>query len=112
MNIRIASLSAVATITVGLLSTAPSVADPRADGRVDEISAAQQRQQHKRYAKHTRRSAPTAHAYRPPVSPAPRYGRVADPTFQPNGLPYPRPNYMGACVIDEGYGRWSACSNR
>lgn len=43
---------------------------------------------------------------------APRYGRAADPAFGPNGLLYRRPYDLGGCIIDEGYGRFTTCSNR
>ena len=112
MNIRIAGLSIVAAATVTLLSADSSVAGPRSDARTDEMSAVQEQQQKRQVRRQTRRPAAAAYAYRPPVYPAPRYGRTADPSIAPNGLPYPRPNYMGACVIDDGYGRWSVCSNR
>lgn len=112
MTIRIAGLSVVAAATVALLSAGPSTAGPRTDMRIDEVSAAQQQQHKRQVRRHTRRPAAAAYAYRPPVYPASRYGRTADPSIAPNGLPYPRPNYLGDCVIDEGYGRWSACSNR
>jgi hypothetical protein len=110
MNIRIASLSVTAAAAIAVLAAGPSMAGPRTNTPVDEVSAAQQ---HKRQVKHhARRPAAAAYAYRPPVYPRPRYGRAADPSIAPNGLPYQRPNYWGDCVIDEGYGRWSACSNR
>ena len=38
--------------------------------------------------------------------------RAADPSFVPDGRLYPRPNYMGDCVLDMGYGRWDGCSNK
>jgi hypothetical protein len=115
MNIRIASLSVTAAAAIAVLAAGPSMASPR-NAPIDEVSAAQQ-QLHKRQVRqqvrpHARRPAAAAYAYRPPVYPAPRYGRAADPSIAPNGLPYQRPNYWGDCVIDEGYGRWSACSNR
>ena len=112
MNIRVVGLSIVAAATVTLLSAGSSVAGPRSDARTDEMSAAQQQQQKRQVRRQTRRPAAPTYAYRPPVYPVTRYGRTADPSIAPNGLPYPRPNYLGDCVIDEGYGRWSACSNR
>lgn len=36
-----------------------------------------------------------------------------DPSFGPDGRPYPVPEYLrGQCYYDDGYGRFSACSNR
>jgi len=36
-----------------------------------------------------------------------------DPSIAPNGRPYPVPEYLrGQCYFDEGYGRFSPCSNR
>lgn len=64
--------------------------------RSDEISAVQQR-----------RSAPVQNT-------PPRIHRgFADPSFGPDGKPYPVPeNLRNQCYIDEGYGRFSACSFR
>jgi hypothetical protein len=64
--------------------------------RSDEISAAQQR-----------RAAPVQNT-------PPRIHRgFADPSFGPDGKPYPVPeNLRNQCYIDEGYGRFSACSFR
>lgn len=42
----------------------------------------------------------------------PAYGRLGDPSLGPNGLPYRRPYDLGGCIIDEGYGRFSGCSDR
>ena len=121
MNIRSASLfrtlSVVAVATMALICAGSSmaessVASPRIDGRMDEVSAAQQQQHKRQVRRHARPPGASSYAYRPPVYPVPRSGRAADPSIAPNGLPYPRPNYLGDCVIDEGYGRWSACSNR
>jgi hypothetical protein len=48
-----------------------------------------------------------SYAYR-----VPSYGRLGDPSLGPNGLPYRRPYDPGGCIIDEGYGRFTSCSNR
>lgn len=41
-----------------------------------------------------------------------RYGGP-DPSLGPDGRPYPVPEYLrGQCYFDEGYGRFSPCSNR
>jgi hypothetical protein len=66
--------------------------------RSTDISAAQ---------KQPRRNAGPA-----PAVPAPRHHRgFADPSFGPNGKPYPVPEHLrGQCYIDEGYGRFSACN--
>ncbi len=39
-------------------------------------------------------------------------GRYGDPSIGPDGRAYRAPAHLGSCVIDEGYGRFSACSNR
>jgi len=60
--------------------------------RSDEISA-------------DRRAAPVAQT-RP-------YRGFADPSFGPNGKPYPVPPYLrNQCYIDMGYGRFQACTVR
>jgi hypothetical protein len=66
--------------------------------RSSEISAAQKR---------ARRS-----TGQPPAVSAPRPHRgFADPSFGPDGKPYPVPEHLrGQCYIDEGYGRFSACN--
>lgn len=49
-----------------------------------------------------------------PASPVgtPRRFGPADPSFGPDGKPYPVPEYLrGQCYIDNGYGRFSSCSN-
>lgn len=44
------------------------------------------------------------------VAPRPHWG-VADPSFGPDGKPYRVPEYLrNQCYIDEGYGRFTACS--
>jgi len=53
--------------------------------------------------------------YRAPAySDAPRYYRgSADPSIGPDGRAYRAPEYLrNQCYIDDGYGRFSACSNR
>ena len=112
MNIRTASLSVIAAAMVGLLSASPSAAGPRTEARIDEVSAPQQQQHKWQVRRRAKPPAASSYAYRPPVYPVPRYGRAANPSIAPNGLPYQRPNYWGDCVIDDGYGRWSACSSR
>lgn len=49
----------------------------------------------------------------PTYGPRPHFGGPADPSFGPDGKPYKVPEYLrNQCYIDEGYGRFSACSNR
>lgn len=45
---------------------------------------------------------------------APAYVRHpwADPSFGPDGRPYPNPYPPNVCSIDEGYGRFSSCDFR
>ena len=92
---------ALAVFAVLSLSTAASAA-PKA---ADEMSA--QRHSERRHA------APRYHA--PVYNEAPRYyrGGAADPSIAPDGRPYRVPEYLSnQCYIDDGYGRFSACSNR
>jgi hypothetical protein len=56
--------------------------------------------------RHVRHYQPPAYAHR-----VPRY-LGPDPAFDPSGRLYQRPTWGGSCVIDDGYGRFSACSNR
>jgi len=54
------------------------------------------------------RSVPPSPVYRP----RPHFGGPADPSFGPDGKPYKVPEYLrNQCYIDEGYGRFSACSS-
>lgn len=59
-----------------------------------------------RKRRYVRRHARPAYAY------APRRIGGPDPAFDPSGRLYRRPTWGGSCVIDDGYGRFSACSNR
>ncbi len=48
-----------------------------------------------------------------PYGPRPHFGGPADPSFGPDGKPYKVPEFLrNQCYIDEGYGRFSACSSR
>jgi len=80
--------------------------------RADEISA--QRQNERRPAR-SYRSSPYNYApdYAPNYAPPVYRGGPADPSIAPDGRPYRVPEYLrGQCYIDDGYGRFSACSNR
>ena len=98
---RILAAATLAVVAVLSLSTAASAA-PKA---ADEMSA----QRHS-----DRRNAPPR--YNAPVNnEAPRYyrGGAADPSIAPDGRPYRVPEYLrNQCYVDDGYGRFSACSNR
>lgn len=87
------------------LTTAASAAPKPQSGavRADEISG-------QRY--NERRHAPRYNA--PASSDAPRYYRGSpDPSIGPDGRPYRVPEYLrNQCYVDDGYGRFSACSNR
>jgi hypothetical protein len=49
----------------------------------------------------------------PQARPGPGRHGPPDPSIGPDGRPYPVPEYLrGQCYYDEGYGRFSACSNR
>lgn len=69
-------------------------------GNMEFSAAAKQKQ---------KRATPPTTAY----GPRPHFGGPADPSFGPDGKPYKVPEYLrNQCYIDEGYGRFSACSNR
>lgn len=102
------ALTFAAIAIPSLVIAAPAQATGASDtvlARADEISA-QQRYSERRPARR----------YQAPVyNEAPQYyrGGGADPSIAPNGRPYPVPEYLrGQCYIDDGYGRFSACSNR
>jgi len=91
-----------------LALAAPAVASATKSGaipaRSGEMSAAQRQDVHRR--KVQRRPAQV-------VVVQPTFRRFADPSIAPNGRPYPVPeNLRNQCYIDEGYGRFSACSFR
>jgi hypothetical protein len=46
------------------------------------------------------------------VAPAYAARPWADPSFGPDGRPYPNPYPPNVCSIDEGYGRFSPCDFR
>jgi hypothetical protein len=88
---------------IGLVVAAqPSSAfDRGADiqNRTSDLSAAKKKK-HRQYV-YVRR-APPAYVARP----------WADPSFGPDGRPYPNPYPPNVCSIDEGYGRFSPCDFR
>ncbi|MFN3350078.1 hypothetical protein [Pseudorhodoplanes sp.] len=96
-------------IAFGSLSIMPAAAGPRHDAssvlqRDIEISAAQHKKQKKQ---------PRAARQAPIPAYAPQHFRAADPSFGPDGKPYPVPEYLrNQCYIDDGYGRFTACSYR
>ncbi|MGD9922605.1 MAG: hypothetical protein AB7V13_14360 [Pseudorhodoplanes sp.] len=48
-----------------------------------------------------------------PVAPQVHPRGMADPSFGPDGRLYPVPEYLrNQCYYDDGYGRFSPCSNR
>lgn len=82
-----------------LLARDTAIAEPSLalSQRNSDVSAAKQKRV---------RSAPQAR-------PMPHRHGPADPSFGPDGRPYPVPEYLrGQCYIDEGYGRFSSCSIR
>lgn len=98
------ALTLVGTATPLLASNSLPTASPNA-GIVhsDEISS-------QRYTERR----PTRRAYAPVYSDAPRsYRGSPDPSIGPDGRPYRVPEYLrNQCYVDDGYGRFSACSNR
>jgi hypothetical protein len=82
----------VVTATLGLAIPPLAGSQAAAGARADEISS-------------QRRHAP---AYQPPP-----YRGFADPSFGPDGRPYPVPPYLrNQCYIDMGYGRFQSCAAR
>jgi hypothetical protein len=96
------TLAASATLP---LTTASSTTRQHDTGvvRSDEISS-------QRYSERR----PVRHYHAPTYNEAPQYYRgSADPSIGPDGRPYRVPEYLrNQCYIDDGYGRFSACSNR
>ncbi|MGE3993410.1 hypothetical protein [Pseudorhodoplanes sp.] len=82
------------------LSESSSAAWSSAEWSWAEWSSAKKRRYSRTYRK-------PVYAYR-----VPRQTRLGDPSLGPNGLPYRRPYDPGGCIIDEGYGRFTNCSNR
>lgn len=93
----------VAVIAAPSVSIAAPVMDKSAIAAgADEISA----------QRDTRRR-PARPARRPAESAAPQYRSGPDPSIAPDGRPYRVPEYLrNQCYVDDGYGRFSACSNR
>jgi hypothetical protein len=83
----------VTAATLAMATTSPTASKSgTAIVRSDEISA-------------YRRTAPV-------YQPRP-YRGFADPSFGPDGKPYPVPEYLrNQSYIDMGYGRFQSCSNR
>ena len=101
-------LAASALLALAALTTATASLAAKSVGAAagaHEFSAAQRSDQPRR--KVQRRQVPVQ-------TPQPRVHRgFADPSFGPDGKPYPVPeNLRNQCYIDEGYGRFSACSFR
>lgn len=95
-RILVASALVAATWPAMMIASAASSKADTSTIHVDEISASQ------RY-----------HVLDAPAYSPVRYRGFADPSFGPNGRPYPVPEYLrGQCYIDLGYGRFASCSNR
>lgn len=76
-----------------------SLSATAATSHADQISGA------KRYDRRAR--------YRPAPANVPHWRGFADPSFGPDGKPYPVPeNLRNQCYIDMGYGRFQSCLNR
>jgi hypothetical protein len=95
------TVTLVTTATSSLAVTSPATRTSTGGiVRSDEISGQR---------RHARRNyVPPAYNY------APQYYRgSADPSIGPDGRPYRVPEYLrNQCYVDDGYGRFSACSNR
>jgi hypothetical protein len=98
------ALTLAATATPLLATAAPAM--PKPDNgivRSDEISSQRQHERRpvRRYQARENIEAPRA------------YRGSSDPSLGPDGRPYRVPEYLrNQCYIDDGYGRFSACSNR
>jgi hypothetical protein len=103
LRIAIGAAAGLVMLFVG----APS--SPMPEARSGEVAASLDMAEWSaaRKRRYVRRTARPAYAYRAPA----RFGG-ADPAFGPSGRLYRRPTWGGSCVIDDGYGRFSACSNR
>ena len=96
---------AVLAATANLAADAASKTDTEIS-RSNEVSAAKRSDYDRRYVVH--RGYRANHAYQPRP-----YRGFADPSFGPDGRPYPVPEYLrNQCYIDMGYGRFQSCSNR
>ncbi len=101
------TLSIIAPLSLTTASSASRKTDSGAI-RSDEISS--QRYNERRPVR--RYHAPPAYnSYN--YAPQYYYRGFADPSIAPDGRPYQVPEYLrNQCYIDDGYGRFSACSNR
>lgn len=75
--------------------------------KASDVSAAQS-------ATKKRKTQPPAVQHVPPRQAVPEsaYRSGPDPSLGPDGRPYPVPEYLrGQCYMDDGYGRFSPCSN-
>ena len=99
------ALTLAATATPSLATISPTLRKPSIGiVRSDEISS-------QRYYNERR---PVRRYQAPDYNEAPRaYRGSNDPSLGPDGRPYRVPEYLrNQCYIDDGYGRFSACSNR
>ena len=98
------ALTLAATATPSLAAISPTMRKPDIGiVSADEISS--QRYNERR---------PVRRYQAPDYNEAPRiYRGSADPSIGPDGRPYRVPEYLrNQCYVDDGYGRFSACSNR
>jgi hypothetical protein len=103
LRLAIAAATGLAILCIGApqaIDRTEAPAESAAPAQATAWSAARKRRYVRRYAR-------PAYAYR-----APRRIGGPDPAFDPSGRLYRRPTWGGSCVIDDGYGRFSACSNR
>lgn len=99
LRTSLVALTLAGTATLSLATASPATRTPDSGiVRSDEISATQRNNQRR-----------PARSYQ-----APRYYRGSpDPSIGPDGRPYRVPEYLrNQCYVDDGYGRFSACSNR
>ncbi len=104
-RISLVALALAGTATLLLTTASPATRTPDAGiVRSDEISATQRYNQRRPVRSHQA----------PAYGDAPRYYRGSpDPSIGPDGRPYRVPEYLrNQCYVDDGYGRFSACSNR
>jgi|GEM_PF-1545128 len=101
------TLSIIAPLSLTTASSASRNTDSGAI-RSDEISSQQRYNERRPVRRYPAPPAYNSYNY------APQYYRgFSDPSIAPDGRPYQVPEYLrGQCYIDDGYGRYSACSNR
>jgi hypothetical protein len=109
-RILVAASAVAAIASVTIATPAPAAPLPKESGIGSVELSAAKRVYHRRYVRYYARPYHVQPYYSARYS---AYRRGSDPGLGPDGLPYAPPPYLrGQCHVDEGYGRFSACSNR